>query len=63
MAYCQGQNKREILKEKVVSLVRDFGNTEGGITLYDLLSLFGSPNISECTEVADALAKQEIILK
>jgi hypothetical protein len=40
----QEQSKREILKEKVVSLVKDFVKTEGGITQDDLQVLFGNPN-------------------
>jgi hypothetical protein len=35
------KSKREILKDKVVALVKDFIKTEGGITLQDLESLFG----------------------
>jgi hypothetical protein len=36
----QAQNKREILKDKVVALVKDFVKTEGGITQKDLQLLF-----------------------
>ncbi len=37
----QAQSKREILKDKVVVLVKDFIQTEGGISFLDLESLFG----------------------
>ena len=50
------QNKREILKDKVVALVRNFVETEGGITQIDLLVLFGAP-ASIYSEVATALAE------
>jgi hypothetical protein len=59
----QAQNKREILKDKVVALVKDFVKTEGGLTQYDLQTLFGNPSIGVCPEVADTLAQQEITLK
>jgi hypothetical protein len=58
----QAQNKREILKEKVVILVKEFVKTEGGITSYDLQKLFGSPGTTPWAEVADALGENEIIL-
>ncbi len=35
------QSKKEILKDKVVALVKDFVKTEGDITLADLKALFG----------------------
>lgn len=37
------QSKKEILKDKVVALVKDFIQTEGGITQDDLEILFGNP--------------------
>lgn len=37
----QNISKREILRDKVVDLVKEFINTEGGITDYDLKRLFG----------------------
>jgi hypothetical protein len=47
-------SNRELLKDKVVSLVREFINTEGGITQYDLKILFGE---SPQQEVATALVE------
>jgi hypothetical protein len=35
------ENKKEILKGKVVALVKDFIKTEGGIKLADIEALFG----------------------
>jgi hypothetical protein len=58
----QTQSQREILKEKVVGMVKDFIKTEGGITPYDLQKLFGSPATTPWAEVADALGEQEITL-
>lgn len=40
----QAQSKREMLKDKVVALVKDFIKTEGGISQDDLQILFGNPN-------------------
>jgi hypothetical protein len=45
------ESKRELLKDKVVNLVKEFIQTEGGITIDDLQKLFGPP----FTEVASAL--------
>jgi len=57
-------SKREILKDKVVQLVKEFINTEGGITPYDLEALFGSISpVSQFNEVANALAIKPISLK
>jgi hypothetical protein len=55
--------KRELLKDKVVDLVRTFIKTEGGITPYDLEALFGpiSP-VCQVNEVANALAVKPISL-
>jgi hypothetical protein len=54
---------REILKDKVVQLVKEFIKTEGGITPYDLEALFGSISpVSQFNEVANALAKNLISL-
>lgn len=47
--------KRELLKDKVVCLVKEFINTEGGITGYALQALFGP--ISLYNEVATALGE------
>jgi hypothetical protein len=47
------ESKRERLKSKVLALVVDFINTEGGITTRDLGELFGKP---EYSEVSSALA-------
>jgi len=63
----QQKSKREILKEKVVSLVKDFLKTEGGITQDDLQVLFGNPNDPRKAKefmtsgVADALAEVPIL--
>jgi len=35
------ESKRELLKDKVIILIKEFLKTEGGITLKDLSSLFG----------------------
>lgn len=48
------QSQREILKAKVVNLVKDFVHTEGGINLEDLEELFG---IRGQHEIAAALGK------
>jgi hypothetical protein len=57
----EDQNKRELLKDKVVDLVKMFIKAEGGITPYDLEALFGSISPSS-HEVAAALAVQPISL-
>ncbi len=50
-------NKREVLKDKVVKLVREFMAKEGGITIFDLHALFGLPSpTDDYNEVATALA-------
>jgi hypothetical protein len=51
----QEQNKREVLKNKVVALVKDFVKTEGGIKLEDFEELFGMRGQHE---VAAALGKE-----
>lgn len=53
------ENKRELLKGKVVDLVKEFIKTEGGITYVDLEKLFGSAG---CFEVATALAQMRLKL-
>lgn len=53
------KSKREILRDKVVDLVRMFINSEGGITQADLSALFGQRH---CQEVATALAEMPIKL-
>lgn len=51
----EGQTKRELLKDKVVSLVKDFIKTEGGIGPNDIQVLFGPPLLH--SEVATDLGK------
>ena len=53
----QVQSKKDILKDKVVALVKDFIKTEGGITSNDLRSLFGEYKIigNEITAALDHL--------
>ncbi len=59
----ESQNKRELLKDKVINLVKEFIKTEGGITPYDLEALFGSISpASQFNEVAIALAEMPILL-
>lgn len=48
--------KKEQLKDKVVTLVKDFIKTEGGISQEDLQCLFGSTLYTH-SEVATALSK------
>lgn len=43
----QQKSKREVLREKVVDLVKEFVKTENGITGADLDVLFGPPVYSE----------------
>lgn len=51
------ESKREILKDQVVKLVKEFVASEGGITIFDLYALFGLPSITDdFHEVATALA-------
>lgn len=52
------KSKRELLKNKVVDLVKDFIKTEGGITGYDLQALFGP--VSLYNEIATALGELPI---
>ena len=35
------ESKRELLKQKIVELVKNFIETEGGISMQDLADLFG----------------------
>ncbi|MGA2227238.1 MAG: hypothetical protein ABSH41_22610 [Syntrophobacteraceae bacterium] len=50
------REQREILKQKVVEVVKDFVETEGGITKFDLQILFGNPVESiGCNQVSSAL--------
>lgn len=37
------REQREILRQKVVEVVKDFVENEGGITMFDLQILFGNP--------------------
>lgn len=48
------ESKRELLRDKVVDLVKEFVKTEGGFTHADLIKLFGGPPFSE---VGAAIAK------
>ncbi|MGA7577534.1 MAG: hypothetical protein ACLQUW_15850 [Desulfobaccales bacterium] len=58
------ESKREILKDKVVELVKEFIKTEGGISPYDLEVLFGSISpISEFNEVATTLGQAHVSLQ
>ncbi|MGO8763197.1 MAG: hypothetical protein ACLP2P_05335 [Desulfobaccales bacterium] len=52
--------KRELLRDKVVDLVKEFIKTEGGITGYDLQALFGP--ISLYNELATAIGEIPIKL-
>lgn len=54
-------DKSELLKDKVVDLVKGFIKIEGGITPNDLEALFG-PISCKHYEVAAALAMQPISL-
>lgn len=54
------ENKREILKDKVVALVKDFIKTEGGITHRDLIRLFGPSHPIEVDRIATILDHEEI---
>lgn len=57
------ESKREILKDKVLNLIKEFIKTEGGITPYDLEALFGSISPAcQFNEVATALAEIPISL-
>jgi len=50
------KEQREILKQRVVEVVKDFVETEGGITEFDLQILFGNPVESiGCNQVSSAL--------
>ena len=50
------QEQREILKQEVVDLVKNFVETEGGITMFDLQLLFGNAVESVgCNEVFTAM--------
>lgn len=51
-------NKRELLKDKVVDLVKEFIKTEGGINPNDIQALFGPPLIH--SELATALGELPI---
>lgn len=49
------ESKRELLKDKVVNLVKEFIKREGGITPNDIHSLFGVPFVNG--DVATALGE------
>jgi hypothetical protein len=52
------EEKREILKQEVVKLVKNFVETEGGVTNFDLQKLFGNPSDSiGCNEVFTAIRR------
>jgi len=52
------EEKREILKQEVVKLVKNFVETEGGVTFFDLQMLFGNPVESVgCNEVLTAIRR------
>jgi hypothetical protein len=54
----ENKSKRELLKDKVVDLVKEFIKAEGGITQRDLKLLFGDfPN----QQVATALSEINIM--
>ncbi len=55
------ESKKEILKDKVVKLVKEFIATEGGINAYDLEALFGSISpVTFANEVATVLGMEAI---
>lgn len=56
------QSPREVLKDKVVALVKNFMKTEGGITQFDLQILFGIPGTAIWSEIATALSGEKITL-
>ena len=51
-------SKREILKDRVVNLVKQFIKAEGGISPNDVQALFGPPLLN--SEVATALGQLPI---
>ncbi len=52
------ESKREIIKDKVVLLVKEFLTNEGGITHYDLEALFGPVSPANMNEVASGSEKE-----
>ncbi|MGA7579187.1 MAG: hypothetical protein ACLQUW_13220 [Desulfobaccales bacterium] len=50
------ESKRELLRAKVVDLVKEFAKTEGGITPGDLNALFGPISPVMGNEIATCLA-------
>jgi hypothetical protein len=57
------KSKKEILRDKVITLVKDFLINKGGITACDLESLFGSPSLANNTnEVATGIGQLFISL-
>lgn len=55
----QIESPKERLKIKVVSLVKEFVKTEGGVTIFDLLALFGNPvEINGINEISSTLAAE-----
>lgn len=55
------ESKKELLKEKVVALVKDFVKTEGGITHRDLIRIFGPGDPSAVDRVMTVLDKEKVI--
>jgi hypothetical protein len=53
----EAKSPREILKDKVVALVKDFIKTEGGITIADIQKLFGD---SPHCEIVTALLSLKV---
>jgi len=52
------EEQREILKKEVVKLVKNFVETKGGVTVFDLQMLFGNPLESVgCNEVFTAIRR------
>ncbi len=43
-------SKKDQLKDKVIALVKEFVQTEGGLTLKDLRSLFGCGEVKNCLD-------------
>ncbi len=58
----KSESKRELLRDKVIDLVKEFIEIEGEISLYDLNILFGQHSLGvNVNEVATALAHLPII--
>jgi hypothetical protein len=57
------QDKRGILRDKVLALVEEFVKTEGGITYRDLIRVFGPGDPMNTDRVATALEQWKITLQ